>query len=386
MRLQRQSVRDGGARRQLRSVVTFFAAVVTVIVLAAGSMWWFSAEGQRWSPSLTQSSTPCAGDIGMAPAWILDATDADLARDLDAARAAGATRFRFDVDWSVVESAKGEFNWAPIDRLVQAVAAHGMRPLGVLAYTPAWARPAGVGFPPGGAASHIAPANPADFAAFAAQAANRYADSIMDWEIWNEPNRATFWSPAPDAAAYTQLLIAASEAIRAVQPNANVIAGALAPGENHAAGEIDPVTFAQRIYENGGQGAFNTLSIHPYTYPWMPTDPSTSSWSTFQKIPRIRDVMVTHGDQGKQMWITECGAPTGSDSTSVTQDAQAAYIAAGINEARKLGYVPVILIYAIRDSGTDPNDPEQNFGLLKQDFEPKPAYDVVRQLAGSSIC
>ncbi len=386
MRRQRHGDGDGDGSRQLRSAVPYFAAVVTAIVLATGSVWWVSAAGHRWMTSLTQSSAPCGGDIGMAPSWIIDATDADLTRDLSAAQAAGATRFRFDVDWSVVEPARGEFNWAPIDRLVKAIETHGMRPLGVLAYTPAWARPAGVETLPGVLASHSAPANPADFAAFAGQAANRYGDTITDWEIWNEPNRPSFWSPAPDAAAYTQLLIAASEAIRAVQPNANVIAGALAPGQNDAAGEIDPFTFTQRIYENGGQNAFNTLSVHPYTYPWMPTDPSTSSWSTFQKIPRIRDLMAARGDEPKPIWITEFGAPTGSDSTSVSQDTQAAYIAAGINETRKLGYIPVILIYAIRDSGTDPSDPEQNFGLLKHDFQPKPAYDAVRQLAGSPLC
>lgn len=339
--------------------------------------------------SVTASPRPtahCPTDIGIAPAWILRASDADLERDMVAARDAGATRFRFDVDWSLVEPERGQFNWAPIDRMVRAVTSHGMRPLGVLAYTPGWARVAGAVDRPGAPASHYPPAKPADFAAFAKSAATRYADVITDWEIWNEPNRSSFWSPAPDAGAYTKLLIAASEAIRAVQPGANIIAGALAPGENHADGEIDPITFAQRIYDGGGRRAFNTMSIHPYTYPWMPTDPATTNWSTFQKIPRLHDLMVSKGDRTKPIWITEFGAPTGSDSTSISRAAQADYLTSGISAARKLGYVPVILIYSIRDSGTDPRDPEHNFGLLTEDFEPKPGYRAVQRLTDSEIC
>jgi polysaccharide biosynthesis protein PslG len=364
----------------------FLTVVLAAVALAAGCVWWFSDGGHRTVASATLPTAHCGGDIGIAPAWMLNASDADLNRDMEATRDLGAAYFRFDVDWSLVEPEKGVYNWAPIDRMVNAVVNQGMRPLGVLAYTPAWAQPAGAVDSSRAPANHFAPANPADFAGFATQAATRYAGSITDWEIWNEPNRASFWSPAPDAAAYTRLLVEASNAIRAVQPDANVIAGALAPGENHADGEIDPITFAERIYDNGGREAFDTLSVHPYTYPWMPDDPSTASWSSFQKIPRIHDLMAARGDGEKPIWITEFGAPTGSDSTSVSEDTQAAYITAGITEARKLGYIPVILIYAIRDSGTEPGDPEQNFGLLRRDFEPKPAYAAVRELAAPSLC
>ena len=285
-----------------------------------------------------------------------------------------------------MEPQRGTFNWTPVDRVVNAIVNHGMRPLGVLAYTPAWARDSAANDLPGAPANHRPPANPADYAAFAAQAASRFATTINDWEIWNEPNSSAFWVPAPNADAYTRLLVAAAAAIRAVKSDANIIAGAMAPGEDWADGEIDPLTFVQRMYAAGGKNAFNTLSIHPYTYPSMPTDASTSNWSTFQKIPRIHDVMQAQGDGAKPVWITEYGAPTGSDSTSVSRDVQATYLKTGINAARGLGYVPVILVYSIRDSGTNPSDPEQNFGLLTRGFERKPAYDAVLNMAKIFSC
>ena len=48
------------------------------------------------------------------------------------------------------------------------------------------------------------------------------------WEIWNEPNIRFFWQPTPDVGWYVALLGRASEAIRAVDGSAVVVAGSLA--------------------------------------------------------------------------------------------------------------------------------------------------------------
>lgn len=328
-----------------------------------------------WSSGAAE---PCVTDIGVSPRWVLDDSDEDLDQDLQSARELGATRYRFDVDWSVAEPTPGNFDWARIDRIVEAVTKAGLKPLGVLAYTPDWARV------PGTTDTHGAPADPAAFAAFAAQAASRYSGSIGDWEIWNEPNNAAFWKPAPDPAAYTRLVTSAYSAIKAVQPDATVLAGAMSPGEDWAPGEVEPLTFLEAMYDHGVKGSFTALSIHPYSYPAMPADPSTASWNTFQKVPRIHDLMTAHGDGDKQIWFTEFGAPTGKSSKAVTPDRQAAYLTEGITAARELGYVQAILIYSLRDAGSDVTDPEQNFGLLTLARQPKPAYQAVRNLANPS--
>lgn len=317
----------------------------------------------------------CPTDIGISPGWNLTESNTDLANDLSNARNLGARTYRFDLDWSVVERVQGSQDWALTDRMVNAIVAKGMKPLAVLAYSPPWAQL------PGTNSSHSAPADPAAFAAFANRAASRYAKMINDWEIWNEPNLSGSWLPTPDPAAYSRLLTLAAANIRAVQPSANIIAGALAPASDSVPGQIDPVTFAQAIYANGARNSFSTISIHPYTFPALPTDPSTSSWSTFQKIPLVRNAMVANRDSSKPIWITEFGAPTGTGANAVTPTFQATYLTNGIKAARNLGYVTKILIYSLRDSGTDTTDIEQNFGMVSFNFVPKPAYAAVLSLA-----
>lgn len=299
-----------------------------------------------------QLTAGCPTDIGISPGWNLTEPDSDLANDLSYARNVGARTYRFDLDWSVVERVQGTQDWTLTDRMVNAILSRGMKPLAVLAYSPTWAQI------PGTNSSHSAPANPAAFAAFANRAASRYATMISDWEIRNEPNLSGTWLPAPDPVAYSQLLTLAAANIRAAQPSANVIAGALAPASDAVPGQIDPVTFTQAIYANGARNSFNTISIHPYTFPALPTDPSTSSWSTFQKIPLVRTAMIANGDSSKPIWITEFGAPTGTGANAVTPAFQATYLTDGIKSARSLGYVTKILIYSLRDSGTSTADIE----------------------------
>ncbi|WP_377450890.1 hypothetical protein [Rhodococcoides fascians] len=90
--------------------------------------------------------------------------------------------------------------------------------------------------------------------------------------------------------------------------------------------------------------------------------------------------MAANGDGGKKIWITELGAPTGNGPMAVSEDAQAAIIGSSLNKASTLPYIGPVFVHSLRDSGTDPADSEQNFGLLRADFTHKPAFDVVRGL------
>ena len=89
------------------------------------------------------------------------------------------------------------------------------------------------------------------------------------------------------------------------------------------------------------------------------------------------DVMLV-GDGGKKIWITELGAPTGNSPMAVTEDAQAAIIGSSLSKASSLPYIGPVFVHSLRDSGLDPADAEQNYGLLRFDFSHKPAFGVVR--------
>ena len=121
--------------------------------------------------------------------------------------------------------------------------------------------------------------------------------------------------------------------------------------------------------------------MHPYTYPALPTDPTTASWSAFQQLTPMRAVMVAGGDTAKLIWLTEFGAPTGTDPTSVTEAFQAQTISVVLQTARDTAWLGPAFLYNIRDSGTDLTDREQNFGMLKRDFTPKAGYAALQAIA-----
>jgi hypothetical protein len=95
----------------------------------------------------------------------------------------------------------------------------------------------------------------------------------------------------------------------------------------------------------------------------------------------MHDVMIDGGDARKPIWITECGAPTGTAPVAVSEETQAQTVRIMLRAARDVAWLGPAFVYSIRDSGTDRSDPEQNFGILRRDFSPKPAYSVVRGFA-----
>lgn len=316
-----------------------------------------------------------ADDIGIAAgAPIAYLPDAELDRELDAVRDVGARWLRIDFDWSVIEPTRGQQNWAVTDRVVDRARARGLDVVGIITYTPPWARAAG------SADSHGRPADPAQFGAFAQQVAQRYASRVTHWEIWNEPNLTSFFRPLPSVDEYVRLLAAAAPAIKAVQPNARILSGGLAPAVDNGS-DISPVTYVEQLYARGAHQFFDILAVHPYSYPALPSDIGTQNWNTFYRMRLMRDIMVRYGDSAAPIWATEFGAPTGTAPNAVSPQHQADILADGIAEARRLGWVEKVFVYSIRDRGTDPFDVEQNFGLLTQNFSEKPARAVLLSAA-----
>ncbi|MFE4502753.1 cellulase family glycosylhydrolase [Rhodococcus sp. NPDC056743] len=350
--------------------------LVCTLLLAIGSL---SACAPKPVPTTTTTAPPATcssvglGIAGGAPLnWL---SQADLDTELSAMKNAGTTWLRFDIDWSAVEPTKGQQNWAATDRVVDRARLQGLSLVGIVTYTPAWARVAGA------TDTHGYPSDTAAFAKFAQQAAQRYSTRISTWEIWNEPNLTQFFRPKPNVDTYASILKAASTSIRAVQPGAKILNGGLAPAVDNGS-DISPVTYLNALYNAGAKPYFDVFSIHPYSWPALPSDASTSSWNTFYRIRLMRDIMVRNGDTGKKVWATEFGAPTGSGATAVTPQLQASIISDGFAQAQALGYIERIFIYSMRDRGTNSRDIEQNFGLVTINYTPKPALDAVKKAIG----
>jgi hypothetical protein len=125
-------------------------------------------------------------------------------------------------------------------------------------------------------------------------------------------------------------------------------------------------------------GSMDLGNIHPYTGCQSP------SWS------HLRDVSEEYAQVsgGKPWWATEVGFHTAinSDPNSGAQPAcdertAAVYTLRTVLEHFSFG-VKRTFLYELIDLRPDPGkvDPESNFGLLRNDFSPKPAFTALRNM------
>jgi polysaccharide biosynthesis protein PslG len=302
---------------------------------------------------------------------------------------------RFDIDWSNIQPANSnEYNWEKIDRIVKIANIYSLKLLPVLDYTPRWARSADCLFSP-----KCAPADPNQFAIFAAKAVQRYSSfGINSWEIWNEPNMRFFWRPAPDPQNYSELIKITYKAVKEQDQSALVISGGLAPAETKA-GNIAPVDFLNTLYKNNSHLYFDAVGFHPYSYPVLPS--YTQSWNAWSQMAitkkRLRSGMIDNGDANKKIWITEFGAPTGgpdnisdfgnynltSNPDHVTENLQAEIAKDAINTVKNYSWSGPLFWYSYQDLGIDSGTIENFFGLIRFDGTQKPTYNVFKKLIKS---
>ena len=135
-----------------------------------------------------------------------------------------------------------------------------------------------------------------------------------------------------------ELLKAGSEAARAADPEAVMIAGALAstinppPGDPPPGNSLNDLLYLQRMYDAGAAPYFDIMAMQGYGLYSGPTDhrmhPRVINIGRHQFV---RDLMVKNGDATKPIWIPESNwnaAPADVDPRygRVTLEQQAAYL------------------------------------------------------------
>lgn len=363
--------KKGQLRRPVIKTGVTLAISAALPVGVAGLLVTSIGTGPEPGPySLSAAISDSNTTIGFADSDIIGMSTADINKTLDEMQSLGVQNVRILIPWNNVEPVQGYWNWSTVDTLVNAAADRNMGILGVLNSTPAWAVPAG--YP----AVATPPASDAQYAAFASAVAQRYAGKVSAYEVWNEPNAATFWYPSPDPAAYTKLLQAAYPAIKAADPNATVIGGVVGWVTDTPGLAINAASYIQGMYDNGAQGYFDALSFHPYQYqvpfgngtPYGPLAP-------INQLATIHQEMVAAGDGSKQIWATEYGEPT----SVVDNTTQAAFISNFLNSWSSFNYTGPMFIYTTRDRNTGSTSDQDTLGVFQTNWTPKPAANVIAQ-------
>jgi len=318
------------------------------------------------------------------------ATDAALQRALDELKRAGITYARQYFPWREIEAQRGVYDWAKWDRIVNAAQANGIHLVAVLYTAPAWSQREYERDLPG------APPNDfSEFARFAGEFSKRYGDALDYYQIWDEPNVEPHWGRRnADPVEYAQMLMPASDAIRAHDANAKILLAGLAmnlevhrPHPNYS-----EILFLRGLYEIGAQKYFDMVAAKPYGMWTGPEDRTVNSDTlNFSRVILLREEMLHYGDKTKPIWAVEMGwnalpanwdggaSPWGTDTEAKQADRLARGLARAQNEwAWVTAEFPNVL-----QPNVAPNDPRWGFALLAPDGTPRAFYHTLAQFIAS---
>jgi hypothetical protein len=268
-----------------------------------------SPSAPRLTPAL---AAPAGQSFGINVNRLFnDRTDTpeQIDAQLAALAATGATVARSDALWEATEPTAPSAGihhwvWQFDDSIAAALAAHSLTWLPILDYSAPWAQSV-----PG--EDHSPPRSATDYAAYAAAFTARYGTGGTFWrahpqlsprpvttiEVWNEPDNAEFWVPAPDSASYAHLYLSTRSAIDAVDPAARVIVGGL----------TDATAFLPAMVNAAPDlvGHVDGVAIHPYGTPSV----------VIAKLRGARDTLAALGMGSVPLYVTEFGwttSPPGS--------------------------------------------------------------------------
>jgi hypothetical protein len=281
--------------------------------------------------------------------------------DVQAVKEAGLNSIRDDFRWDAVEQKKGIFIIPQKlnDYLRMLVSESNVAPLMILDY--------GNDFYDKG--KPVTREGIDAFANFARFSAKELSGKVNHFEIWNE------WDHSKDkpvsAESYFELVRAAAPAIKSVNKNAVVLAGA-------ATSFAMRNGWVERLVQLGVLNYADGISIHPYVH--CDRDNRPEAWLDFVARFSAR-LKKANGGKDVPLYITETGWPSHNGACGILPEKAARYVARALLLVRTLPEVKGFWWYDLKNDGKNLEEREHNFGLLGYDYAPKPAFASLRDVA-----
>jgi hypothetical protein len=375
-----------------------------------------SAESPAATSTETASPTPVLAPL---PIFGVEMRQISQEHGLSLAQGAGVYWLRHNgLLWAKVEPTAGARRWkamADLEAELQAAYAAGLHTILIVRQTPDWAQKV-----PGHSCAAVAPEALDALAQFLADAVARYKDppyGVKYWELWNEPDV----DPTLVAAGspygcwgdeegsyyggtyYAQMLQAAYPAIKAADPEAQVLVGGLLLDRDPALdqGPNPPGRFLEGILQAGGGEYLDIVSFHAYTYydgqlrDW---EQASSAWDSrgggvAGKVDFLREVLASYG-YDKPLMLTESGLlcpQCSSPPAEAFLEAQAAYVLQLYARNIALGLMASIWYpfdgpgwrqAALLDAGQQPRPSYQAFKVMTSKLHETQALGPVDGLSG----
>ena len=181
-----------------------------------------------------------------------------------------------------------------------------------------------------------------------------------------------------DPARYANLAIAAADAGRAANPSTKYLASAAdmdSRGHDWTRG-----MFAARPDLASHVDGF---AIHPYS-PDLTTYGAPQADSFRRNLEQTQAALSENGAADKPIWITELGwstCTTSSDCVTEQQQEDLTRQLGQILDTTYSGSVRALFLFSFSEGDASDDSVQGRFGLTRQNGDPKPAYDALRDLA-----
>jgi hypothetical protein len=206
------------------------------------------------------------------------------------------------------------------------------------------------------------------YAACCTTVVKRYAPmGVHAFELVNEPNGG---NPARlTTAQYVALLPSAIAAVRAADPSATILAGALAPC--HEPTDPTPgvgfVAYGKAIIDSGAK--YDVFSCHPYAFPNLPVSQPDKTWQSFSKMQTLHDYAAAKRDS-RPFWATEFGVNLGGSCTEAMQAASFSEVATFM---KANAWLELVFWFCIRDGAAGMD----HFGAVRADATERPVLTAM---------
>lgn len=288
-------------------------------------------------------------------------------RGLDRARELGIGVIRVNVLWSQVvgnsinrrsRPSNVSYDFTAYDQLVVAARERGMQvQMALTGPAPAWAT--------GNKRSGPYKPKYRYFEDFVEATASHFGGLVNRYSIWNEPNHVGWLAPLKSAPGlYTQLYKVGYNAIKRINPGAQVLFGETAPYASRRGSAIPPLRFlrsvlrANRSYKGSRKYALRAdgFAHHPYDFGHKPTyrypGGDNVTLATLSRLTSALDKLrkyklLSRPDGGRlDLYLTEYGYMQ-SGRYKLRDATRAAYLKQGYQMARRHGRVRQMLQFLL---------------------------------------
>ncbi len=324
----------------------------------------------------------------------------DRQRVLRLSKESGIYWIRQQVRWTDLHDSSGTIYWGELDDIVNDASNAGVKLLLSIVAAPNWATPDGRNGLP--SREHFG-----DFNYFMGEMAKRYRGKVQAYEIWNEENLAhENGGRVANASFYMDMLVGASQAIRANDPSAIIVSGPPSSTEtNRSDIAVSDTTFYRQMFADPRfRSSVDVVGVHPGGQgnppdSMWPDNPGPGpGWTTsrefyFRRVEDARAAMVEYGLGDMKIWITEFGWATRNNTpgygygNNISYDEQAQWIVRAFDKGRN-DYAPWVgamflwqLNFAVpwKYQGNELHE-QASFGVLNGDWSPRPAYIAIQQM------